>query len=88
MCRSYLIEETPAPAAEELARAWIAVVGETLERQKSTRGRRIQDPSDQSDNAGERRSELSNDDAVDMGYCDYLGTRTNSSHKAITVTMR
>ena len=34
LCRAYLIEGAPASMAEELARAWIAVAGEALERQK------------------------------------------------------
>ena len=35
MCRAHLIEGAPAHVAEELAHAWIAVVGETLlQRQK------------------------------------------------------
>ena len=35
VCRAHLIEGAPAHVAEELAHAWIAVVGETLlQRQK------------------------------------------------------
>ena len=35
VCRAHLIEGAPAHLAEELAQAWIAVVGETLlQRQK------------------------------------------------------
>ena len=35
LCRAHLIEGAPAHVAEELAHAWIAVVGETLlQRQK------------------------------------------------------
>ena len=63
-CRAHFVEAAPPAVAEQLARAWIDVVGEALQRQSALGGggggRKTQSPSRQEDKPdGRHKCELS-----------------------------